>query len=159
MNDKRANIVIALFSFIPYLLVSWGYMAIVDGGSKEFWSAFGVLLAVRLFFSVIETLGGVLSWHLFGKKFMVNKFIGVLRANNYPKRENQHDTFLGYLAQVEDGPYPVSVKTSAQEFYFILSTFESMGILLGMRMHSASEAALEAYSPKAEAPLWGADHA
>jgi hypothetical protein len=83
----------------------------------------------------------------------------MLRANNFPKREYQHDDFLGYLARIEDGPYGDSVKTSTKEIYFLLSTFENMGILLGMRMHAASEAALETYSPKAEAPIWGAPHA
>ena len=159
MKDARAYIIIALFSFVPYLLVSWAYMALVDGGSEQFWTAFGVLIAVRLFFSVIETLGSVISWRLYGKKLMVNKFLGLLRANNFPKREYQHDDFLGSLARIEDGPYGDSVKTSAKEIYFLLSTFESMGILLGMRMHAASEAALETYSPKAEAPIWGVPHA
>lgn len=159
MKDARANIVIALFSFVPYLLVSWAYMALADGGSKQFWGAFGVLIAVRLFFSVIETLGSILSWRLYGKKLMVNKFLGLLRENNYPKREYQHDDFLDYLVRIECGPYTDSVKKSAKEIYFLLSTFENMGILLGMRMHGASEAALETYSPKAEAPIWGAPHA
>jgi hypothetical protein len=159
MKDARANIIIALFSFVPYLLVSWAYMEAVDGESKQFWGAFGVLIAVRLFFSVIEMLGGILSWRLYGKKLMVNKFLGLLRANNFPKREYQHDNFLAYLGRIEDGSYADSVKTTAKEIYFLLSVFEDMGILLGMRMHSASEAALETYSPKAEAPIWGAPHA
>ena len=159
MKDARANIIIALFSFVPYLLVSWAYMALAEGESKQFWGAFGVLIVARFFFSVIETLGSIFSWRLYGKKLMVNKFLGMLSANNYPKREYQHDDFLGYLARVEDGPYADSVKTSAKEIYFLLSTFESMGILLGMRMHAASEVALEAYSPKAKAPIWGAPHA
>lgn len=153
MNDTRSNIIITLFSVIPYLLVSWGYTALVDGAEKQFWGAFGVLIAVRLFFSVIETLGSVLSWHLYSKRLMINKFLGLLRANNYPKRIYQDDDFLDYLARIEDGTYPDTLKKSAKEFFSLLSTFEGMGILLGMRMHSASEAALEIYSPKAEAPL------
>ena len=159
MKNARANIVTALFSFVPYLLVSWAYMKLTDGGSNRFWGAFGVLVAVRLFFSVIETLSSVLSWRLYGKKLMVNKFLGLFQANNFPKREYQHDDFPGYMARIEDGPYADSVKASAKEINFFLSTFESMGILLGMRMHSASEAALEAYSPKVEAPIWGASNA
>jgi hypothetical protein len=155
MNDTRSRIIISLFAFVPYLLVSWGYMALVDGGASQFWSAFGVLVAARLFFSVIETLGSVLSWRLYGKKLMVNKFHEFLRANNFPKRTYAHDDFLNYLARIEDGPFPPSVKASAKEIYFLLSTFESMGILLGMRMHSATEAALDAYSPKSEAPVFG----
>jgi hypothetical protein len=159
MKNARVSTIIALFSFVPYLLVSWAYMALANGGSKQFWGAFGVLIVIRLFFSVIETLGSTLSWHLYGKKLMVDKFLGLLQENNFPKREYQHDDFLGYMARIEDGPYANSVKTSAKEIYLLLSTYESMGSLLGMRMHAASEAALEIYSPKAEAPIWGAPHA
>lgn len=147
----------SLFGFVPYFLVSWGYMALVDGGADQFWSAFGVLVAARLFFSFIETLGSVLSWRLYGKKLMVSKFYEFLRMNSFPKRKYAHDDFLNYLARIDDGPYPASVKTAAKEIYFVLSTFESMGILLGMRIHSATEAALDAYSPKSEAPTFGAN--
>lgn len=158
MNDTRAHIIMGLFTFIPYFIVSWAYMALVDGRAGQFWSAFGVLVAVRLFFSIIETLGSILSWRLYGRKFMVSKFLGFLRVNNFPKREYAHDDFSNYLARIEEGPYTASVKASAKEIYFILSTFESMGILLGMRMHSASDVALDAYSPRSEAPdLWSND--
>jgi hypothetical protein len=157
MNDTRSRLVISLFAFVPYLLVAWAYMTLVNGDSSDFWKALGVLVAVRFFFSVIETLGTVISWRLYGKRFMVNKFVEFLRANNFPKRKYAHDDFLNYLARIEDEPScPASVKASAKEIYFVLSTFESMGILLGMRMHSASEAALDAYSPKSEAPIFGA---
>ena len=153
MNNTRSNIIITLFSVIPYLLVSWGYTVLVDGAEKQFWGVFGVLIAVRLFFSVIETFGGVLSWHLYGKRLMINKFLRLLWENNYPKRTYKDENFLDYLSQIEDGTYPDTLKKSAKEFYSLLSTFESMGILLGMRMHSASESALEIYSPKAETTI------
>ena len=160
MNDTRSRLVMWLFAFVPYLLVSWAYMALVNGDSSDFWKAFGLLVAVRLFFSVIETLGTVISWRLYGKRFMVNKFAEFLRTNNFPKRKYAHDDFLDYLSRIEDEPtYPTSVKASAKEIYFLLSTFESMGILLGARMHSASDAALDVYSPKAEAPIFGANAA
>jgi hypothetical protein len=88
---------------------------------------------------------------------MVNKFVEFLRANDLPRRKYAHDDFLNYLARIEDEPaYPTSLKAAAKEIYFVLSTFESMGILLGMRMHSASEAALDIHSPKGEAPIYGA---
>lgn len=157
MNDAGSRTIMALFAFVPYLLVSWAYMALVNGGGNQFWAAFGVLLAARLFFCIIETLGSILSWRLFGKKLMINKFLELLRANNFPKREYAHDDFLNYLSRIEDNPqHAASLKTSAKEIYFLLSTFESMGILLGMRMHSASETALDVYSPKVEARAFGA---
>ena len=97
MNDAGSRTIMALFAFVPYLLVSWAYMALVNGGGNQFWAAFGVLLAARLFFCIIETLGSILSWRLFGKRLMINKFLELLRANNFPKREYAHDDFLNYL--------------------------------------------------------------
>ena len=157
MNDTRSRIIFALFAFVPYILVSWAYMALANGSSREFWSAFGVLIGARFFFSVIETFGSVLSWRLYGKKLTVSKFLLLLQSNNFPKREYAHDDFLNYLARIDDGPqYPMSIKTAAKEIYSLLSTYESIGILPGARMHAASEAALDAYSPKSEAPVIGA---
>lgn len=153
MNDTRSRIIITLFSVIPYLLVSWGYTLIVDGAEKQFWSVFGLLVAVRFFFSVIETLGGTLSWHFYSKRIMANKFLRLLYENKYPKRTYKDEDFLDYLSRIESGIYPDMLKKSAKEFYYLLSTFEDMGILIGMRMHSASESALEMYSPKAETTI------
>lgn len=65
MNDTRSQIILTLFAWVPYVLVSWGYAKLSDG---SFWSALGVLVAVRLFFGAIETLGSVLAWRLYGKK-------------------------------------------------------------------------------------------
>jgi hypothetical protein len=157
MNDTRSRITFALFAFVPYILVSWAYMAIVSGNSREFWSAFGVLIGARFFFSVIETIGSILSWRLYGKKLMTRKFLFLLQSNNFPKREYEHDDFSNYLARIDDGlQYSMSIKTAAKDIYSLLSTYESIGILLGARMHAASEAALDAYSPKSEAPVFGA---
>lgn len=157
MNDKRSQIVLAIFVLVPYVLVSWAYMALADGGTKEFWSAFGALVAARTFFSLIETVGSVLSWRLYGKKLTVEKFLLFLRTNNFPKREYAHDDFLNYLARIDDGPqYPGSVKYAAKEIHSLLATYESIGILIGARVHAASEVALNAFSPRSEAPISGA---
>ena len=160
MNNPRSQTIVAAFAFVPYLVIAWGYMAIADGGAKEFWGALAALVVVRLFFSIIETLGSVLSCRLYGRKFMVQKYLKLLRANNFPKRKYAHDDFLGYLARVEDDPTSSpSTRAAAKEIEFYLGTFESLGILLGMRMHSAAELALEQYSPRAEAPIYGASAA
>lgn len=157
MNDTRSRIIFLLFAFVPYTLVSWAYMALANGSSREFWSALGVLISARFFFSIIETFGSLLSWQLYGKKLTVRKVLFLLQFNNFPKREYAHDDFLNYLARIDDGAqYPTSIKTAAKEIYYLLSTYENIGILLGARMHAASEAALDAYSPKSEAPVIGA---
>jgi hypothetical protein len=156
MNDARSRIIVALFALVPYALVAWAYMALTNGNANDFWRAFGVLFAVRVFFSIIETLGGVLAWHLYSKRVVVGKHVEFLRAHGFPKRKYSHDDFLAYLVRIEDDPeQPASLRAAAREMHSMLATCEGMGILLGMRMHSASEAALEIYSPKAQAPAYG----
>jgi hypothetical protein len=157
MNDTRSRIVLAMYSLVPYALVSWAYMALVDRSTTEFWSAFGVLIAARTFFSIIEGLGGILSWRLYGKQVTVQKFLHFLRSNDFPKREYAHDDFLNYLARIEDEPeYSTSAKAAAKEIHVLLAAYESTGILVGARMHAASDAALDLYSPKSIAPIFGA---
>ncbi len=38
MNDTRSQIIIGLFAFVPYVLVSWGYTELTNGSSKGFMS-------------------------------------------------------------------------------------------------------------------------
>lgn len=177
MNNTRSLIITILFSFVPYVLVSWGYAELTHGDSKEFWSALGVLLLARLFFSIIETLGSVLSWRLYGKKIMVNMFVELLRVHNFPKREYAHDNLSAYLYRImeerpppspwdfviadagvgdDEAEYPASLKTAAREMSQVLEASQSFdGILAGVRMHSAAEAALDIYSHRSEAPIFG----
>lgn len=160
MNDTRSRVIVALFAFVPYALVAWGYMALTNGAAKDFWAALGVLVGVRIFFSIIETLGGVLTWHLYSKRLVIGKNLEFLRANGFPKRKYSHDDFLSYLVRIEDDPeQPTALRTAAREMHSVLGSCENMGILLGMRMHCAAEAALEIYSPKAEVPAYGASAA
>lgn len=157
MNDTRSRMIVALFAFVPYAVVAWGYMALTNGRVNDFWAALGVLLALRLFFSVIETLGGVLTWHLHSKRVVVEKNLEFLRAHGFPKRTYSHEDFLSYLVRIEDDPeQSTSLRAAAKEMHSVLATCEGMGILLGMRMHSAGEAAFEVHSPKAQAPAYGA---
>ena len=152
MNNTTPQLIIAGFAFVPYLLVSWGYTELTDGGSKTFWIAFGVLLGVRLFFSTVETLGSVLSWRLYSRKLMVQRMLEVLRTNKFPKRFYAHDDILNYLARIEGSEeISPSVKSSAKQLEFMLVTFENLGVLAGARMYSAVEAALETYSPRSAA--------
>ena len=160
MNDARSQIITALLAFVPYLLVSWGYTTLTNGNAKDFWVALGVLLLVRLFFGIIETLGAVLSWRVYGKKLMVKKHLEFLRTHNFPRRTYAHDNISAYLLRIEDGPeYSAPLKTTAKEMRSVLELCEGFGILLGMRMHSAAEAALDVYSPRSEAPVFRANAA
>ena len=153
--DTRSRWVLTLFSFIPYVAAAWAYTEWAHGDNRELWRAFFVLLAARLFFSVVETMGSVLYWHAYGKRITVQRNLQMLRQSNFPKREYAHDDFLAYLSRIEsESRYDANLRTAAKQWYFMLATWEQMGILLGMRMHAATDAALDIYSPKSEAPVF-----
>ena len=103
MNQPNL-ITISSFSLIPYLVVAWGYREMTEGDANTFWIALSVLLGVRLFFSVTETLGNVLYWRLYGRKLAVGNAVAYLRASEYPPRQYAHDNFGNYLARIQDGP-------------------------------------------------------
>lgn len=134
------------FAWIPYVILSWGYAQIMDG---NFWKVLGVLIAVRLFFSVIETIGSIFSWRLYGKKKIVELNVNFLRNNNFPNRVLEHDDFLSYLIGIENNEeYSLQLKILATNWKHLLLFFENTGILMGVRMNAAADEALDLYSPK-----------
>lgn len=148
------------FSWLPYLAVAWLYMKLGDDTWESFRTALLWLLVARMFFSIIELLGGIAAWRIYGKRALTDIYLEVLRSNHFPPRKYSHDDFLAYLTRVEDedyGGYEISSETrkAATEFRSALTVHESTGLLAGMRHSSAVEAALEIYSPKSKAPDWG----
>lgn len=152
--DMRSQIIIVMLSFlVPYSLVAWAFIAMTNGKANDFWVALGVLFALRAFFGIVETLGGILHWHLYGKRMVVDKYVEFLRTHGFPKRNSTHDGLLAYLVRIEDDQeQSASMRTAATYMHTVLSACEEVGILPGSRMHSAMKAALEIYSPKAQAP-------
>ena len=116
--------------------------------------ALAVLIVVRIFFSIIEGLGGVLTWRVYAKRETVKRQLALLRENKFPKREYAHDDFTSYLARIIDpeSEYSAAQKATAKEIQVVLAAVESVGGLLGMRLHAATDAALDIYSPASEAP-------
>lgn len=153
MNETRTQFIMVLFVWIPYALVAWGFAQISHG---SFFSTLGVLVAIRLFFSIIEFLGSILSWRLYGKKKAIERSLTLLRSNEFPKRQYADDDLLKYLVRIErDETCTLQIKSAAKQWEQALAFFEDSGILLGMRMHSAAEAALNIYSPKHEVTRFG----
>jgi hypothetical protein len=153
MLDTTAHIILMLFSLVPYFLVSWGYVELTHGGMKEFWVALGVLLAVRLFFSIIEALGVLVSWHVYSKKVVVSRYLTWLRSHHFPKRKYFEESFVDYLERIEEEPeHSQALRATAKETRVLLTYNESFGIFVGMRMHAAANKAFDIYSPKSESP-------
>jgi hypothetical protein len=146
MNFMNPTFITQGFAWIPYVLLSWGYAQVMD---DNFLKVLGVLIAARLFFSTIETIGSIFSWRLYGKKKIVQLNLNILEFNNFPKRDFEHDDFLNYLARIEiNDDFSVQLKVVAKNWEQSLAFFEHTGILIGMRMHAAAADALDIYSPK-----------
>ncbi len=153
MRVAKSRVILLFFSMVPYLLVSWGYTTLTDGDTKAFWTAMGCLLGARLFFGLIETLGDVLMFHLYGKKFAVERVVKILRAHEFPMREYEHDDFSAYLCRIYDNfaNYPQSLKSTAREIEGGLIMLESVAVWPSARLWSACDAALDIYAPKERA--------
>ena len=145
-------LMIAAFAAIPYGLVTWGYTAFTDGDVQAFWVALGVLLGIRLFFSLIEMLGGVLYWRLYGRRIVMSNALKFLKTNGFPPREYEHDTLLAYLARIQDGhKYPPTLRAAAAETERLLTFIEGLGIVMGARTWEVWCAALDAHAPRSQA--------
>jgi len=152
-NNEKSAIITSGFTITLYFLIAWGYAAFVGGGVKVFLIGLGVLLGARLFFGLLEMIGGIIAWRCYGKRILVEKCLGMLRANRFPQRYYAHDDFCNYLARVEDDDdTSASLKRAAGEWYRMLGIIEESGTLRGARAHKATEIALEIYSPRANAP-------
>jgi hypothetical protein len=127
-----------------YVLVAWAGAKIFE---IHFWWVFGGLYATRAFFGAIEGIAGIINWRLFGKRAAVDGFLAVMRANNFPPREHPSDDFSNYSARIgTDEPLEPNYKRANREMSAILLHTERSGILAGMRLHAASDDALNMYS-------------
>jgi hypothetical protein len=148
-SQKRSQAIAGLVSLVVYVAVAWAGARLFE---VKLWQALGVLLGWRAFFGVVESTAAFLNWRLFAKRATVKGFLEVLQSNKFPSRFNQSSDFLGYLSEIQTGEYSEQLKGAAREFEKVLGAIESQGIIAGMRVHAASEAALEAYSPAASVP-------
>lgn len=152
-EEVKSGIIVWLLSLVPYVLLSWGYTALIDGHARDFWIAMGALFAARLFFGIIEGLGGILVWRLYGKRVMVRKFLTILQQGNFPKRKYSHYDFGSQIAWMQgNDEFSAELQTAARDWQIMAMMTEQRGILSGMRLHSAAEAAYDIYSPKTLAP-------
>ena len=117
------------------------------------WGALVLVVGTRFMIGLVETLGLIFSWQVYGREKAVMNFVAVLHHNEFPGRYTKGDDFLHYLARIEDDDaLDAHVRQSAREIGSLLKMYETIGLLQGARMHNVSERALEAYSPRANAP-------
>ena len=96
MKDLKFCVNALAFSVLLYPALTWAYVALTGGGMHEFWKALGLLLGVRLFFSIVETMSGILQWRLYGMRTAVQECVEVLRTNSFPGREYANDDLGDY---------------------------------------------------------------
>ena len=160
MRSGRAQDIVAITSLASYSALAAAYAALVDGGVKAFGLALGVFVTVRLLFGLVEGCGRWLAWRLHDRNLIIGRYVRILRSQQFPRKRYSHDDFLTYLSRIQnEESYPESMRALAIELEFELTVFEEAGIVRGARMHAASDAALEIYSPSAEAPEFGAHEA
>lgn len=147
-NNQEALILWG-FSMLPYLAIAWFAANFIEEKPEEIWKMLGLLLGARFFFSLIEWLGSVLSWRMYGKKATAQKYQAFLSSKKFPAREGNEDldSYLYRILFVDESPAPL------RENAWILSTelqaANANGLMAGLRLNSAANAALDAYSPKA----------
>jgi hypothetical protein len=95
-------VAISIFALVPYALVAWAYNLLNNDDASGFWTALGVLIGVRFFFFIIETLGDVLCWRLYKRSLAVENALTFLKANGFPQRKFKEDDLGGYLARIQD---------------------------------------------------------
>ena len=135
------------FSAIPYVLVAWGITKFTNGDTQAFWVALGVLIGLRLFFAIIEMLGGILYWRLYQRRITHDYALKFLKANNYPHRKHKIENIISYLAGISRDPeYPVPLRISAFGAECTLRSSENYD-----RTLEVWNAALDVYAPESQA--------
>ena len=153
MYSIRVQLFGLLLQYLPYLLLSWLYAALIDGTAKQFFVGLGVLFAVRIAFEFIDFLGHGLAWHLNGKSATVQAYAEQLATCAFPMRLHKEEKADDYLFRVRHEPgIPTEARNLALSIDSALVTAESLSFTVPSRMRAAWHAALEVYSPPESAP-------
>jgi hypothetical protein len=153
-KNVQQYIGLVLTSLAPYLIVSYGLSKIDDGHFISFWGAVGLLVGLRLFFGLIEWLGGMIQWRLLGKKVLIEWYLDYFRSHGFPECEHNDYNVLSYLGRIQDGGsprYSVELQRAATMLSGQLALLEDMGIIIGMRHMAAANEALNNFLPKSNA--------
>jgi hypothetical protein len=146
VSETKAALLGFAFAMVPYIAVAWGYCYFTDGGPPTFWRAIGVLLAVRLFFEVIEAIGRFLAWQLFVRQRMVAYVLSVFKKSEFPPKQYHDDDFGNYSARLlGNRPSAPDYMQHVQDLQALLLINEKRGIFDGLRMHSVVDTAFEKY--------------
>jgi hypothetical protein len=148
MSKPRSVALLLLFSFGPYLAVSWAWVEVVEGGHGSIWGAFLVLVALRLFFSLIESVGAWLGWHFYGREETIRRMVEVFRGISFPKRLFREDDLSDHLSRLnEDETLPCATRITVREMQAVQAFYGAHGLVYALRMNDAADRAFQRYSP------------
>lgn len=144
----------ALGFISPLLLnavIAWAFTAITNGNSSTFWTVFLVLIGIRLFFAVVDSIFSALSFTLYKKKFVVQQLVNDFRRFGFPKREDLNEDWLMYLKRLQETEsLPFTVRRTAAFLEGQFDLADKSGFLMGRQSEAAMEAAVNAWSTTPE---------
>jgi len=139
---------LGFFSWVLWnAVLAWAFTAFTDGHASTFWTAFLVLLAIRLLFAVADSLLHVLTFALYRKKFVVQQIVKDFHRLGFPKRENLNEDGLMYLRRLQQSeamPFVVRRAAAFMEGQFDFA--DKAGVVLARQAESTLEAAVDAWS-------------
>lgn len=140
--------------FAIYYLVAWGYVASMSDGHYTVLQVLIVvawIVAIRIGYLIIESIAGAVAWRAYSRRAAIATFVRTFQAHNFPKREIPTDDFSNYSCRVEaiaEESGNTALLEQLRQFTAMCIAAEDAGMFAGMRIHSALNAALDAYSPK-----------
>ena len=147
MNMRHTVLIGSVLSLLPYPLLAWAYAALTnDGGWIAFWAALRALIAARVLFAVLEWIGGLFAWHLYGKKLMIARLVAAFEQPKAPLQSlEKEDAVFNFDA------LPVHLQME------LLRWMAGEGLLKDMRTEGALMLALQQHLAK-ERNGWSHSH-
>jgi hypothetical protein len=72
------------FSLALYAAAAWGWQALTDGDAVVFWTALAWLVGIRIWFALVEAIGGWTARLIYPKGTVTNKIVAREREYRYP---------------------------------------------------------------------------
>jgi hypothetical protein len=169
--QMRSSWVSLLVSLVFYTIIAGAFAELMEGGWKEFRWIFGIMVAVRTAYGVLEFLESVVVWQIYGRRATVNSFVVVMREAKFPKRVYGSDSADNYFHRIrepsvndyKEGEVTPDIQRLAAEMNTMWETIRYQhGWRAEMRIGDALRRAVDIYTPIKDSPpfvspslLWG----
>lgn len=86
MLDTKTWAIRLVFSLVLYVAAAWGWKALTDGDAAVFWTALAWLVGIRLWFALVEAIGGWIAWLMNPRGSAAKDIAAHPRENQIPPR-------------------------------------------------------------------------